>query len=123
VLATNMKSALDTAFMRRLRFYVRFAFPAERERRTIWRRVFPSLTPLAALDYERLGQFVLTGASIRSIAMNAAFLAAQANGQVTMALLLDAVRSELRKLDQRVNESHFREASLTGACLLDGVRR
>jgi hypothetical protein len=28
ILATNMKSALDTAFVRRLRFIVNFAFPA-----------------------------------------------------------------------------------------------
>ena len=37
ILATNMKSALDTAFVRRLRFVVEFPFPAAPERERIWR--------------------------------------------------------------------------------------
>ena len=44
ILATNMKSALDTAFLRRLRFIVNFPFPGAAERRAIWERVFPPET-------------------------------------------------------------------------------
>src|SRR5579863_2496654 len=39
ILTTNQKSALDTAFLRRLRFIVQFPFPDARERAEIWRRV------------------------------------------------------------------------------------
>src|SRR3989440_8648996 len=42
ILATNMKSALDQAFMRRLRFVVDFPYPGVGERRAIWERVFPA---------------------------------------------------------------------------------
>ena len=45
ILATNMKSALDTAFLRRLRFVVDFPFPGVAERRAIWQRAFPPETP------------------------------------------------------------------------------
>src|SRR5687768_13465079 len=41
ILATNMKSALDAAFMRRLRFLVDFPFPDARLRASIWARAFP----------------------------------------------------------------------------------
>src|SRR5947209_9967836 len=49
ILATNMKSALDTAFLRRLRFIVNFPFPGVAERRRMWAQVFPKNAPVAAL--------------------------------------------------------------------------
>jgi winged helix domain-containing protein/ATPase family protein associated with various cellular activities (AAA) len=108
ILATNMKTALDRAFMRRLRFVVDFQFPGAPERRAIWEGVFPARTPLEGLDAERLARLVLTGGSIHSIALNAAFLAAQEGGPVTMALILRAARAELRKLDRPFSEADFR---------------
>src|SRR6266581_7594059 len=77
ILATNMKSVLDTAFMRRLRFIVNFPFPGLTERKRMWQQVFPANTPTDGLDYDRLARFNLTGGSISNIALNAAFLAAQ----------------------------------------------
>ena len=106
--ATNMKSALDTAFMRRLRFIVNFPFPGIPERKRIWARAFPKETEKEGLDYERLARFNLTGGSIQNIAINAAFLAASAGGPVTMPLIFEAARSEFRKLEKPVNEAEFR---------------
>ena len=45
ILTTNMKSALDAAFMRRIRFIVQFPFPDVAQRAQIWRGVFPAQTP------------------------------------------------------------------------------
>ncbi|MDO9164090.1 MAG: ATP-binding protein [Methylococcaceae bacterium] len=119
ILATNMKSSLDQAFMRRLRFIVNFPFPGLPERKEMWRKVFPSDVPKAAeLDYERLARFNLTGGSIQNIALNAAFLAAaQSDSEaiVTLPLIYDAIRSELRKLDKPVNEAEFRILDVVGA--------
>ena len=108
ILATNMKSALDTAFVRRLRFIVNFAFPSQAERQAIWQKVFPPETPKAELDFERLARLTLTGGSVHNIALNAAFLAAQADTSVTMPLILEAARTEFRKLERPINESEFR---------------
>jgi SpoVK/Ycf46/Vps4 family AAA+-type ATPase len=108
ILATNMKSALDTAFVRRLRFIVNFAFPGQAERQAIWQKVFPPETPTAALDFERLARLSLTGGSIHNIALNAAFLAVQAGTSVTMPLILEAARTEFRKLERPINEADFR---------------
>jgi len=108
ILATNMKSALDQAFMRRLRFVVNFAFPDTQQRQAIWAKIFPPETPLGDVDYERLARLNLTGGSIHNIALNAAFLAAQAGTEVTMGLILSAARTEFRKLERPVRETDFR---------------
>jgi len=108
ILATNMKSALDAAFLRRIRFVVNFPFPGVAEREAIWSSVFPPQAAIGALDVARLARLALTGGSIQGIALNAAFLAAKAGAQVTMPLILEAARSEFRKLDKPVNEADFR---------------
>jgi hypothetical protein len=109
ILATNLKSSLDHAFVRRLRFIVNFAFPDARQRKVIWQKVFPPRTPLAELDYERLARFNLTGGSIHNIALNAAFLAAQQDMAVSMPLILTAARTEFRKLERPIREADFRQ--------------
>jgi hypothetical protein len=108
ILATNMKGALDGAFLRRLRFVVNFPFPGMVERKAIWASVFPAQAATTALDFERLARLALTGGSIQGIALNAAFLAAKAGVQIGMPLLLEAARTEYRKLDKPVNEADFR---------------
>ncbi len=110
ILATNMKGALDSAFMRRLRFVITFPFPTAVERRAIWRGVFPEKTRLGRLDVDRLARLPLSGGAIHNVALNAAFLAASAGTPVTMSLVLDAARSELRKLDLPANEAELRWA-------------
>jgi SpoVK/Ycf46/Vps4 family AAA+-type ATPase len=108
ILATNLKSALDTAFMRRLRFIVTFPFPSPVERLAIWESVFPAKTPTNGLDWSRLAHLNVTGGSIQNIALNAAFLAARAGTKVTMPLVLQAARIEFRKLEKPINEADFR---------------
>ncbi len=108
ILATNMKSALDKAFMRRLRFIVDFPFPGVAERKEIWSKVFTANTPVDNnVDYSRLAKFNLTGGNIHNVALNAAFLAAQEDGVITMPLLLSATRTEFKKLERPAKESDF----------------
>jgi hypothetical protein len=108
ILATNMKSALDHAFLRRLRFVVEFPFPGVPERRAIWQRVFPPEAEVHGLELDRLARLPLTGGSIHNVALNAAFLAAHAGAPVTMTHVLTAAQTELRRLDRPVNEADFR---------------
>jgi hypothetical protein len=61
------------------------------------------------LDFGRLARFNLTGASIQSIAINAAFLATAKEPQlVTMPVVLDAARVEFRKLERPISEAEFK---------------
>lgn len=108
ILASNMRSALDKAFVRRLRFIVDFPFPATEQRVDIWKRVFPAQTPIdGTLDYQHLAKLSLTGGNIHNVAINAAFLAAQKNAQISMPLVLSAARSEYKKLERPAKESDF----------------
>jgi ATPase family associated with various cellular activities (AAA) len=109
LLATNLKTSLDTAFTRRLRFIINFPFPGQNERKRLWQNVFPPDVPLhlESHDLERLIRFDLTGAGIHNAALNAAFLAAQAGTSVTMTHLLEAIRNEYRKLERPINSMDF----------------
>ncbi|MBN3753684.1 ATP-binding protein [Paraburkholderia sp. Tr-20389] len=100
ILTTNQKQALDSAFMRRLRFVVQFPFPDAAQRVAIWRDVFPSSAPIGQLDLARLGGMKLAGGNIRNIAMNAAFLAAHAGEAIGMDHVLSAARAEYAKLER-----------------------
>ncbi|MDQ3803239.1 MAG: ATP-binding protein, partial [Acidobacteriota bacterium] len=108
ILATNMKSALDAAFMRRLNIIVDFPYPNAAERKAIWQRVFPRETETRGLDFDRLAQLSVPGGAIHNIALGAAFMAAQAGSPVTMPLLLQAAEQEFRKLGRPAKESDFR---------------
>ena len=107
ILATNLKNALDTAFLRRLRFILNFPFPGIRERTRLWQKAFPPETPIESLDYDRLAALNLTGGNIHTVAINAAFLAAQSGTSVTLPIVLLAARTEYRKLDRPITESDF----------------
>lgn len=107
ILTTNMKGALDAAFLRRLRFTVQFPFPDAAQRAEIWRRVFPAATPTEGLDEGGLARLNVSGGNIRNIALNAAFLAADAGEPVRMAHLLRAARSECAKLEKPLTEAEI----------------
>ncbi len=104
ILTTNLKSALDTAFLRRLRFVVQFPFPDREQRAAIWRRIYPSATPIEDLDWSRLARLSVAGGNIRNIALNAAFLAAEDDSPVDMTHVLDAARLEYAKLERPLTE-------------------
>jgi hypothetical protein len=114
ILATNMKSALDPAFMRRLRFVVNLPFPGPAERKAIWQKVFPAGVPTENLDFDALARLNLTGGNIQSVALNAAFWVAHGGKSITTQLLLDMARAELRKLNRSVNELQFRRQAGAG---------
>src|SRR5262249_39109241 len=73
-LTADRKSALDQAFLRRIRFVVEFPFPEAAERAEIWRRIFPPATPVENVRVDRLARLNAAGGHIRNIALGAAFL-------------------------------------------------
>lgn len=105
ILTTNMRSALDPAFLRRIRFIVTFPFPDAGQRAEIWRRIFPPETPVAGLDIQRLAQLNIAGGNIRNIALNAAFLAASERQAVSMSHILRAAQSEYQKTERTLTAS------------------
>ena len=108
VLTTNLKSGLDPAFLRRLRFIVQFPFPDQAQRLALWQRAFPAATPTRELDFDKLSRLSMTGGSIRNIALNAAYLAADAGEPVTMAHLLQASHAEASKHERPLADAETR---------------
>ena len=103
VLATNRKSDLDKAFVRRIRFMVEFAPPGPSERESLWRRALRANSPrgeklLDDIDFDALAQKLnMTGAEIASAALSAAFLARSEQAHIAMRHVLHAARREMGK--------------------------
>jgi SpoVK/Ycf46/Vps4 family AAA+-type ATPase len=109
ILTTNMLRNLDAAFTRRIHYTVEFPFPDERQREGMWSKVFPPETPRGDdLDLPFLARrFKLTGASIKNIALNGAFLAAANGCVVDMAHVMGALKREYRKMGKLCSRSEF----------------
>ena len=108
ILTTNLKQAIDTAFLRRLRFVVQFPFPNVEERLEIWRRIFPQQMPTNGLNFHQLARLNITGGNIRNIALNASFLAADADTPVSMHHLLRAAKTEYSKLEKTLTDTEVK---------------
>jgi SpoVK/Ycf46/Vps4 family AAA+-type ATPase len=96
ILTTNLKTAIDPAFERRLSFKLNFPFPEAATRATIWRQLLPDTAPVAPdLDVDLLGAcFELSGGSIKNAVLRAAYRAAALGSQLSMPLFEEAARRE-----------------------------
>lgn len=97
ILTSNYEGNIDTAFMRRIRFTLRFREPDQALREQLWQRAFPEGVETQRLDYQRLARPKLTGAHVKAVAMNASFLAAARKVPITTELIEEAMTRELRR--------------------------
>jgi hypothetical protein len=113
ILATNRKSDLDAAFLRRIRVVADFAPPTEAERLRLWRLALPERTtrgePVAAvLDRDWLARTLdLTGAEIKAVALSAAFAARAQGDLIGTGHVLAAARRELGKRGAVLRAEHL----------------
>jgi AAA+ superfamily predicted ATPase len=101
ILTSNLPANIDGAFLRRLRYRVAFPFPDAGAREAIWRRAFPAGAPIQDLDPAVLARLSVSGASIASIALGAAVLAADAGQRIGMEHVRRAAETEYAKLDRQ----------------------
>jgi SpoVK/Ycf46/Vps4 family AAA+-type ATPase len=82
VLTTNAETSIDRAFLRRIRFRVRFPAPSDADRERLWRGMVPSEVVLAAdVDFRVLAvRFAMAGGNIMNALIRAA-VSATASGQ------------------------------------------
>ncbi|MFD4370525.1 ATP-binding protein [Streptomyces sp. NPDC058486] len=109
ILATNLRANLDDAFTRRLDLIIDFPVPDAPQRHLLWDRTLgPNLPRATDLDLPFCAEaFELSGGNIRSIAVTAAYLAAEAAGPLTMPMLIHAVQREYQKLGRLTLASEF----------------
>jgi hypothetical protein len=98
LLASNRAAAIDEAFLRRLRFVVRFQLPDAQLRRRLWERSFPPEATRHGLDWDVLADGELAGGNIQSAALAAAYLAASDGGTIAPVHVEHALRREYEKL-------------------------
>ncbi|WP_232265423.1 AAA family ATPase [Streptomyces pactum] len=109
ILATNLRANLDDAFTRRLDLVIDFPVPDAEQRRVLWERCLGRTLPRAAdLDLDFCAEsFELAGGNIRSVAVTAAYLAAESGAPVSMSDLIHAVQREYQKLGRLTLASEF----------------
>jgi hypothetical protein len=99
VLATNLRSNIDDAFVRRLDVVVEFQEPGVEERRRLWAGHLPAAAPLGAdVDIDQLSElYPVTGGVIRNAALVAAFDAASRGAVIDQRTLIDSIHREYQK--------------------------
>jgi len=69
ILATNQRSNIDDAFVRRFQAIIHFPMPRPEERYELWRKAFPSQIDIADdIDWRQIAtRFELSGADIMNV--------------------------------------------------------
>lgn len=110
ILATNLRSNLDPAFIRRMRFMLDFPMPDADMRRQLWEQSLPARRFRGDdLDLECfVERFRLSGGSIQNISLAASHMAAaMPDGQVRPRHLVRATYRELEKAGQTRDRASF----------------
>jgi DNA polymerase III delta prime subunit len=100
ILASNYKSNIDEAFLRRFHSVVHFPMPNAQERHRLWKKALPvSVNSNGGLELEKLAeQFELSGASIVNIMQFATLKAlSKENKELAHDDLVEGIRKEMRK--------------------------
>ena len=99
IVTTNLGSAIDNAFRRRIDVMVKFYLPGPEERWRLWHLHLGSGHRLAVAELESIAlRYELTGGQIRNAAVQAALLAMDEDrGAIAACHVKEAIRSEYRK--------------------------
>lgn len=100
ILASNFKSNIDDAFLRRFQAMVFFPIPKPEERQVLWEKAFPEKIKIApTIEWPKIAQqYELTGASIMNIVQYCCITALeQGSDMITFENLLNGIRNELVK--------------------------
>lgn len=100
ILATNLRHAIDEAFLRRFQFRIEFPLPESDERRQIWELLLPlGVTRGTELDLPRIAAtYRLSGGEIRNAALRAIFLAEREAVPLAARHVDEAIAVELLEL-------------------------
>lgn len=104
ILATNQRSNIDEAFIRRFQAIIHFPMPRPEERCEIWRKTFPPQIELALdIDWRQIAaRFELTGAGILNVTHYCA-----------LEVLADQSRSlDLKRLEAAILREYIKEGKI-----------
>ncbi|MBK7870272.1 MAG: ATP-binding protein [Saprospiraceae bacterium] len=100
ILASNFKSNIDEAFMRRFQSIVYFPIPKAPERLQLWQKAFPAQVSLASdIDLQKIAQqYELTGSNIINITQFCCLdLLSKERTELSLKELMNGIRREYAK--------------------------
>ncbi len=99
IMATNLKSNMDPAFLRRIRYVIHYENPDKELRRQIWESCLAEKVPHEKIDLDYLAeQFdTFSGSVIKTVFLNACAYAAGKGEKLGMVHLVHAISNELQK--------------------------
>lgn len=104
VLSTNFYNNIDKAFLRRMKYVLKYQIPDETLRRSIWESCLPTEQFREPLDMDYLAaQFEFTGGMIKNVVLSACVMAVHEKKQLCMEFLLRAIRAEYEKMEWPVS--------------------
>jgi SpoVK/Ycf46/Vps4 family AAA+-type ATPase len=109
ILATNLYTNFDTAFVRRITYAVRLDSPDEAARYTLWTTTLPKTAKLEEnLPFRFLAKmFELSGSNIKAILFSASYMAGAEGKAVSTAHIVRAMEYEFRKLGRFIDREAF----------------
>ncbi len=109
ILATNLYTNFDTAFVRRITYAVRLDSPDKGARYLLWTATLPEQAQLEEdLPFRFLAErFELSGANIKAILYSAAYMAGAQGVPLGMAHIVRAMEYEYRKLGRFIDREAF----------------
>lgn len=111
ILASNFKSNIDNAFLRRFNAIIEFPMPGPGERYILWQKALPETIPHASdEDLQYVAEkYELSGSAIIQVVHYAALQMLHRNEtSISRALLLEGIQKELRKEDKLFKEDSRR---------------
>ena len=110
ILSTNFYNNIDKAFLRRMKYTLKYQMPDEAIRRSIWESCLPVEQFREEMDINYLAaQFEFTGGMIKNVVLNACVSAVHRREQLGMEHLLQAIRAEYEKMEWPVSAGMWGE--------------
>ncbi|TVQ78294.1 MAG: ATP-binding protein [Bradymonadales bacterium] len=108
VISTNLGENIDSAFLRRINFELRFPRPNGGARQKIWElHLKKDCGDLSDIDYHALSELPLTGGFIRNVVDRASAAALYESRPVSMKDLMHAIKREYQKVKWPIQREQF----------------
>ena len=110
ILSTNFYNNIDKAFLRRMKYVLKYGMPDQTIRHSIWVSNLPKEQFREDLDIDYLAsQFEFTGGMIKNVVLGASVAAVYEKSRLSMEHLLQAIRAEYEKMEWPVTAGMWGE--------------
>ena len=110
ILATNFYHHIDKAFLRRIKYVLKYQEPDAVMRKKIWESCLVLSLPRETIDTGYLArQFALSGGEIKNVMQSACICAVYEGRTLNMAHVLRAIRMEYEKLERNITPEFWGE--------------